>query len=428
VANTRKTIRNQEASTARGVDAIIVGSRREREEETVLEEEKERYRIPGRREKRTLAEEISKFSLCFALSEHRRAAEGMGRKKSHSGLDVAGIKAGILADAMRAGDEVEGTALASPFTAIYQPRAYYPSYLLGEMRAAIRRGESPPPASPHYLPVSALPPLPDDSCIVFLYQEEKAAFDRPDFPAHVRDVFTRDYMRMPLLVPPQQDVAQGRIRFRARLLRLDRDSAYRLAGIGENSYESYSSRGLTFFLQPLELETLAVEPGLRGALFAELSLEGEPGWESVVETLERVVCGVVEEVFPPCERGEREEPGCYLPHSGFHVTRFRRRLFALVYAPVIVVFRAPNLLGLFLPGELMSGHLEHASLFESFALRLSSSLRDGLGFHSLPRVEIAYDNRLPWAREGGTLRGPSFDPLPVEYPFLRPTLEWLRGD
>jgi len=405
------------------------GWREERgEREVVLEEERDRYRLPGRRGKRGLAEEISKFSFCFALSEHRRAAETRGRAKSFSGLDVAAIKAGILGEAMRAGDEVEGEALASSFTAIYQPRAYYPSYFLGEMRAALRRGESPPPASPHYLPVSKLPPLPDGSHIEFLYQRDKAAFDRPDFPAHVRDVLTRDFMRIPLLVAPQQEVGQGRIHFRARLLRLDRDTAYRLAGLGDNSYNVYSARGLTHFLQPLEVETLDAEPSLRGSLFTELSCGEEPGWDKVISLLEEKVRGEVEEVFPPCARGEREELGCYLPHSGFHVTRFRRRLFAMVYDPVIVVFRAPRLLGLYLPSELARGRVEAAVLFEEFVVRIASAMERGLRLAAPLRVETAYDNRLPWARRQGALQGPVFDPLAEEYPFLKPTLRWLRGD
>jgi hypothetical protein len=343
-------------------------------------------------------------------------------------LDVAAIKAGILGEAMRAGDEVEGEALASSFTAIYQPRAYYPSYFLGEMRAALRRGESPPPASPHYLPVSKLPPLPDGSHIEFLYQRDKAAFDRPDFPAHVRDVLTRDFMRIPLLVAPQQEVGQGRIHFRARLLRLDRDTAYRLAGLGDNSYNVYSARGLTHFLQPLEVETLDAEPSLRGSLFTELSCGEEPGWDKVISLLEEKVRGEVEEVFPPCARGEREELGCYLPHSGFHVTRFRRRLFAMVYDPVIVVFRAPRLLGLYLPSELARGRVEAAVLFEEFVVRIASAMERGLRLAAPLRVETAYDNRLPWARRQGALQGPVFDPLAEEYPVLKPTLRWLRGD
>ncbi|MDD3718868.1 MAG: hypothetical protein PHP28_09425 [Actinomycetota bacterium] len=389
--------------------------------------EEERYRLPRRREKRTLAEEISKFSMCYALSEHRRALDARGRSKTASGMDVASIKAGILGGAIRAGDEVEGEALASPFTAIYQPRAYYPPYLLGEMRAALRRGESPPSASPHYLPVSELPPLPDGWRIIFLYQGDKTAFDRPDFPAHVRDVFTRDYLRIPLLLPPEQDALQGRVRFRARLLRLDRESAFRLAGIGDNSYDSYSARGLTFFLKPLELEAADEGKGLRGSLFAELSLAREPAWENATQGLEHAVRAVVEEVFPPCERGEREEPGCYLPHSGFHVTRFRRRFFALVYDPVVVVFRAPDLLGLYLPSELIGGVEELAAPFERFVRLLSSSLEEGPGHTPPVRVEMAYDSRLSWAREGGVLRGPSFESLVGDYPFLGPTIEWLRG-
>ena len=139
------------------------------------------------------------------------------------------------------------------------------------------------------------------------------------------------------------------------------------------------------------------------------------------------VRAVVEEVFPPCERGEREEPGCYLPHSGFHVTRFRRRFFALVYDPVVVVFRAPDLLGLYLPSELIGGVEELAAPFERFVRLLSSSLEEGPGHTPPVRVEMAYDSRLSWAREGGVLRGPSFESLVGDYPFLGPTIEWLRG-
>ena len=390
--------------------------------------EEERYRLPQPREKRTLAEEISKFSFCFALSEHRRAVDTKGRSKSFTGLDIAGIKAGILGEAIRAGDEVEGEAIASSFAAIYQPRAYYPSYFLGEMRAALRRGEKAPAASPHYLPVSVLPPLPDGSHIAFLYQLDKNAFDRPDFPAHVRDVLTRDYMRLPLLVPPQQEIGRGKLHFRARVLRMDRDSAYRLAGLGDNSYDTYSARGLTYFLHPIELATVDAEPTLRGSLFAELSFGSELGPDKMAEKLENTVRGITEEVFPPCSRGDRDEMGCYLPHSGFHVTRFRRRLFALVYDPVVVIFRAPGLVGLFLPSELVQGSEEASLLFERFVLRFASAVEKDLAPASLARVEIAHDNRLPWARERGALRGPSFDPLLEEYPFLKPTLHWLRGE
>ncbi|RJP31575.1 MAG: hypothetical protein C4536_07755 [Actinobacteria bacterium] len=388
----------------------------------------EEYRVPRPRERKTLAEEISKFSFCFALSEYRRALEAKGRARSFSGMDVAGIKAGILGEALRAGDEVEGEALASPYTAIYQPRAYYPSYFLGEMRAALRRGESPPSASPHYLPVNRLPPLPDGSRIVFLYQRDKSAFDRPDFPAHVRDVLTRDYMRIPLLVPPGQEAGRGLVRFRVRILQLDRDTAYGYAGLGDRSYEAYSARGLTHFLQPLEQRMANAGNSLRGSLFAELRLDGEPGWDRVTGMLEDTVRDVVEEVFPPCTRGEREEFGCYLPHSGFHVTRFKRRFFALVYDPVIVIFRAPHLVGVYLPGELSREAEEPASRFEEFALGFASAITAGLGLSSHPRVETAYDNLLPWARERGALRGPAFDLLGEEHPFLRPTLKWLRGD
>jgi hypothetical protein len=390
--------------------------------------EEEQYRVPQPREERRLAEEISKFSFCFALSEHRRAVDTKGRNKTFSGMDVAGIKAGILGESIRAGDEVEGEALASSFTAIYKPRAYYPAYVLGEMRAALRRGESPPAASPHYLPVSELPPLPEGSRIVFLYQQDKMAFDRPDFPAHVRDVLTRDFMRLPMLLPPSSHGLEGRVRFQARALRMDRDSAYRLAGLGDNSYDTYSARGMTYFLRPSELEMVDTDSLLRGSLFCELSLAAEVAWERIVEILEETVQAEVEEVFPPCPRGERDEMGCYLPQSGFHVTRFRRKFFALVYDPVIVIFRAPRLMGIYLPGELLRGREETCALFEKFVLRFVSSMERRLGLNAPLGVETAYDNLLPWASERGTLRGPAFTSLQEKYPFLRPTLGWLRGD
>jgi hypothetical protein len=390
--------------------------------------EEESYRVPQHRKRRTLAEEISRFSLCFALSEHGEAPEMKGRSRALSGLGIGDIKTGILGETIRAGDEVEGEAIASGFACIYQPRAYYPPYLLGEMRAALRRGESPPAASPHYLPVSLPPRLPDGYSISFLYGTGKTAFDRPDFPSNVRDVLTREYMRMPLLVPPDREMLEGRVHFRARLFQLDRDSVFRLAGVGENSYQTYSTRGLTYFLRPIEIEESAGEVSLRGSVFTELSLIEEPGWERVTETLEKTARATVEEVFPACPRGERQEPGCYLPHSGFHVTRFRRRLFAMVFDPVIVIFRAPRLLGLYLPGEMMGGIEGAASLFEQFVLRFSSAIEKSLGLASPPAVEMAYDSRLPWARERGVLRGPEFDLLAEKYPFLTPTIGWLRGD
>ena len=375
-----------------------------------------------------MAGEVCKFSLCFALSEHRRAVEVRGRSRRVGGLDIPALKAGILGEAIRAGDEVEGEALATGFATVYQPRAYYPSYFLGEMRAALRRGEPPPPASPHYLPVSSLPPLPDGWRITFLYAPDKTAFDRPDFPAHVRDVLTRDYPRMLLLVGPREETPAGRIRFRARLLQLDRESAFRLAGLGEKSYDAYSARGLTHFLRPLEVEGTEGEPSLRGSLFAEMSLAEEAGWERVTGVLEETACAAAQEAFPERRRGERQEPGCYLPHSGFHVTRFRRRLFTLVFDPVVVVFRAPRLLGLYLPGELARGLEEIAARFEEFALRFTVALERTLGLSAPTGVEVAYDNRLPWARERGALRGAAFAAVEEAYPFLRPTLRWLRGD
>lgn len=378
--------------------------------------------------KRGFFEKISKFSLCYALSEHREAEGKRARRKPVSGCDINSLKAGILNESIRAGQEIGGEAVACPFTAVYQPRPYYPSYLLGEIRAALRQGESPPSTSPHFLPVSVLPPLSDGWRVTFLYPLNKEEFDRPDFPAHVRDVLTRDFSRLPLLIPTEMEEMRGKIAYRAHLMQLSRTTLSRLAGLNEGSYNAYSARGLTFFLQALEMEPIEEELSLRGSLFAELQLPQDGVWEKVMEVMEGAVCEAVEAVFPECTRGERQDSGCYLPHTGFHVVQFRRRLLALVYEPVMVVFRAPRLIGLYFPQDVLRDLEQPSSLFEVFSLTFCGKLEEALGYSSRLKVEIAFDNRLPWARERGTLQGPSFKRLEEEHPFLEPTLDWLRGD
>lgn len=392
-----------------------------------MEEEQARYRLPQRREKRGVADEIARFALCFALCEHEQAEEARGRRNSYHGMDIDAIKAGILGERIKPGDTVEGEAMASPFAAVYQPRAYYPAYVLGEMRAALRRGEASPSASPHYLPVSLLPPLPDGWRVAFLYPTGKEAFDRPDFPANARDVLTRAYRRLPLLLPPHVGEPRGRVRFRATLRRLRRESMARLAGLGEDSFEVYAARGLADFLRLEEVEPTQAA-SVRGSLFAEIDLGEGVGRDRVTEVLEDVVCRLAREVFPACERGKRQDEGCCLPGSGHQVIRFRRRLFALVFDPVIAVYRAPALVGLYLPCDVGDGAAESASRFEEFSRMFILAMRDELGLAIPPQVEVTYDNRLPWAREGGALRGPAFQAVEEGFPLLRPTLRWLRGD
>jgi hypothetical protein len=389
--------------------------------------EEELYRQSRFRDKRGLAEEVAKFSLCFALSAHREAVEHRGNPKSISGVDVAGIKSGILKEDIRPGDEVEGEALACAYTAIYSPRAYYPSYFLGGMRAALRDGERAPAASAHYLPVSVMPPLPDGWGINFLYPTEKSAFDRPNFPAHTRDVLTRDFQRIPMLVPPGGNPPVGRVSFKARFLQSSREAMERLAGLGEKSYEAYSARGLTSFLEPIQVE-LKDRASMRGSLFAELSLARKLDWEQELGALEEAIRGTVKEVFPQCDRGERQGMECYLPHSGFHVYRFRKRLFALVFDPVFVVYRSPRLLGIFLPCDLAGEVEESEARFERFVVLLSEVLEKKLDLGGAPRVDIAYDNRLPWVGERGALKSSRFAEVERRYPFLKTTLAWLRGD
>jgi len=388
--------------------------------------EEETYRVPKVRERRGLAEEISKFALCFALSEHERAMSPKGGRRTLSGTDAAGIKAAILGERLRAGDEVEGEAVLSGFAAIYNPRAYYPSYFLGEMRAELRKGAEEPDVSAHYLPVSTLPPLPDGSRIAFMFPRAKQAFDRPDLPGNIRDVLTRDYPHIPLVAKAGQQV-EGSVRFRARLCRLSREAMAERAGVGERSYENYSARGLSYFLKPLEIVPTAEPHHLRGSLFTEMSFPGIPGWDRVLAILEETVCRTVQEIFEPRTRGERKEIPCYLPHSGHQVVRFRRRLLGLVYDPMVVLFRSPNLIGLYLPCDLLGDLEKTSSLFERFVLRLSEAIEGGLELESSLKVEIAYDNHLPWAKAGGALRGESFLILGAAYPLLERTLEWLRS-
>lgn len=380
-----------------------------------------------KRGKRRLFEEMSKFSLCYALSEHREAEGKKAGGRAVSERDIASLKAAILKGSILAGQEVEGEAVACPFAAVYRPRPYYPSYLLGEIRAALRKGERAPATSPHYLPVSVLPPLPDGWRIIFLYPLDKSGFDRPDFPAHARDVLTRDFKRLPLLVPPQGEVIRGRVNYRARLMQLGRKPLSRLAGLGERSYDTYSSRGLTFFLCLHDWEPAEEELPLRGSLFAELRVQEDGDWGRVLGAMEEVTREAVEAVFPRYYRGEREDSGCYLPRTGFHVVQFKRRLLALVYAPVMAVFRAPRLIGLYLPSDLSRDPGESLSLFKSFLADFCDRLEDALGLSSPLRVEVAFDNSLPWARERGALQGPAFRSLEDEHPFLTPTLDWLRG-
>ena len=386
--------------------------------------EEEIYRVPKVRDRRGLADEVFKFALCFALSDHDRALGARAGRRTHSDMDARHIKAGILGERVRAGDEIEGYGIIANFAAIYSPLAYYPSYFLGEIKAELREGAGAPPASPNYLPVSELPPFADGSRISFLFPPEKTAYTRSDLPGNIRDVLTRDYANIPLVRGSEQRLA-GRVRFRARLRKLSSESMVQLAGVGERSYESFAARGLTHFLEPLEVVATGKPSGLRGSLFAEMRVPGNTDWDSVVPILEESIYRAVEAVFPSCERGECVEIPCYLPETGHQVVRFRRRLFGLVYDPVFALFRSPDLLGLYLPCDLFEGMEATASLFERFVEDVAKAVEKDLELGMPLKVEIAYDNRLSWARMREAMRGESFRKVGQMYPVLEPTLEWL---
>ncbi len=375
-----------------------------------------------------MAEEISRFSLCYVLGE-REGLMGADREGgTHAHMDVGSLKAAIFSGAVSPGDVVEGEGFLGHYAAVYRPRAHYPQYVLGEMRAALRRGEDEPAASPHFLPVSRMPLFADGRRACFLYPLAKRAFDKPDFPAHVREVLTRDYQRIPMLLPPGMEPLAGKAFFRGRLLQVGREAAHRLAGLGDRSYDTYSARGMVSFLEADELQVLDVEASLRGSLFVEASLPVDVDWGRAVEALERETRGAVEMVFPPCERADEPRADCALPQGGYHLTRFRRRLFAMVYDPVIAVFRAPRLLGIYLPCDLPREEDAAEKLFAAFAIHLFGALEEALALPEPVRVDVAYDNTLSWTRERGAMKGPDFKRVEEEHPFLIPTLRWLRGE
>ncbi len=372
-----------------------------------------------------LKKEMGKFCLLFALSRHRELADRFRPGKEWRNVDVESLKRGILREEVSPGDRVEGRGVISPYAAVYHPRPFYPQYVLGEIRAAMQRGEGSPEVSPHFLPASRLPALPGGWRIAFLYPVDTEALVRPAVPADVREVLVRHYPVLPVLVPPELGSPWGRASFRARVFRLEHEQLRESLGMGEEAYRAYSRRGVIHFLVLEELSAVE-EADLRGSLFLELSvprdaLEGLSG-----EGFRDLFCSAVEECLG--EERQVREPSCgYLPLTGYQELRFRSRMTGVVDSPFYGVFRAPASVGLYIPCELVRREWEGDGLLGELlrAMERRSGLADSRGGW---KVEFCFDNTLPHWRGRGALEGPLFDRLENEWPEARTLLSWLRGE
>lgn len=378
-----------------------------------------------KRELERLRRELGKFQLLFALSHHREIASGQRSKRAWKGMDVEALKAGILREEISPGDRVEGRGILSPYAAIYQPRAFYPKYVLGEIKAAMQRGEGEPAVSPHFLPASRLPRLPDGWNIAFLYLDGEGALTRPALPADLREVLVRHYPVLLALLPPGSADVFGRVSFKGQIYRIDHEYLERPLGMREEAYRVYSNRGIVFFLSMEEVELLG-KAGLRGSLFLELSLPPEAGEALSGDGFRDLFCSAVEECLGESER--EREPSCgYLPLTGYQELRFRSRLTGVVDSPFYAVFRAPTSLGLYFPCEL-TGQVGEGETLLSALLEAMEEKASGTVSPTRWSIDLCSDSSSPLRRERGVLRGPLFRRLEAEWPEVGPLISWLRGE
>ncbi len=381
------------------------------------------------------AVELAKYGFFYAFSDHRRAR---GREPgrifpTHKMKSLTGLKSLFRRQMLYPGTMVEGRGVLSPFISLYRPRAHYPQMILGGLRSTSEEAGEKSSSLPHILPVIKLPPLPDGNLIYFLYPEDAELFHRYEFPQDLREVLTRDYLRVPLLLPPEYAGAEGVVEFRARLLELREESLRPHASIGGKAYQGYSLRGLTLFLSLVEedgyLQELPEIPyGARGALFVE-SRVSPLNIESVESSVEAALKCCAEELFPEERQGERKE-GTKIDHqTDHHFLRFRNRLFAFIYKPLIAVYRYPHYFSLYMPLPLQPEVLkEKELLFEKAYGRLTQTIsRTEEWSEAQFTVDFVHDASLPFWRERGVLRNDLFLRVLREKPFLKATLDWLRS-
>ena len=367
--------------------------------------------------------ELGKYGYHWALASRGPARV---RARPRSGVQRVAVPAEVKASYRRGdlkpGDLVEGTALLSPFVSIYKPRAYYPEYLLGQMKLEPARPGEGIPASPRIRPAVKLPPLPEGTGLAFLYPPGKGALERLAFPGDLREALTRDYEQVPLVLPPESEAWTGPCEFRARLQRLSASDALKLGGVAGPLYGTLEERGLTLFLSAQDngcsVERLSTEghAPFAGSLYLEARVTGERADAHLRDALAEELPAAVEKHFGGVEAAQR--------------TQVMSRLLALVQPPVIVIQRAPHLLSLFMPCDLADDLPGCASDFEGFAKALFAGLRrniEGHGHDLDVVIDFAYDCRRPFFAERRAMRTDLVDEVLRRRPYLVPVRDWLTG-
>ncbi len=379
-----------------------------------------------------IAAELNRYAYFYSMKD---ISEARGSAAERSGTravgSLASLKAWFIGGTLRPGAEIEGEAYFTPYISMHRPRAYYPEMLLGELRA----GSPPVPDSenalPHILPVVKLPPFPDGTQMGFLYPVPRDLFTRYQHPRGVRDALIRDYLRVPLLLPPGTRVPTGRVAFRARLLELRPERLREAVTWEKRELEAYALRGLNLFLAVIDdrhevrvLDEGAAPPS--GSLFAETRIDHLPHHRAE-EVMEECLVPAVEELFPGSGRGERDrglELGLSTAH---HVLHFRSRLTAFIYRPAFAVFRRPCLLSLFLPAELGARLEETEKTFLTLYEKVTGALGACGAASPAPRLDFVHEPGSEEWRSRGLLRSEAVEELARERPGLAGALEWLRG-
>ncbi len=382
--------------------------------------------------------ELAKYGFFYALSDYQEArGREPGRQHPvHRMKTLAGLKSLFRRQMLYPGTMVEGKGILSPYITLYRPRAYYPQMVLGELRSTRKRAGEGLSSLPHILPVVKLPPLPDGNLVYFLYPEEAELFHRYEFPQDLREVLTRDYLRVPLVLPPNYSGVEGGVEFRARLLEIKEGPLYTHASIGEKAYQGYSIRGLTLFFSLVEEDGYLKEVSslsditqiTQGSLFVESRV---PPLE--IQSVERRVEEALEccssELFPGERKRERKE-GLRIDHrTDHHFLRFRNRLFAFINKPFIAVYRYPHYFSLYMPIPLRrEGIQEKESIFQRAYAQLTETLfpRGSEARGTRFFVDFVHDPSIPFWKERGVLRNELFTRVLREKPFLRTTVDWLR--
>ncbi len=250
------------------------------------------------------------------------------------------------------------------------------------------------------------------------------------------DVLIRDYLRIPILLPSRDDHPSGWVRFRARLLEMRQGQLEEFVHLDRRESEAYAVRGLNLFLvvsgEGQGLEPFEPAPSVssqpRGSLFVETRVRPLPHAQ-VESILEEALSSMAEELFPETDRGEKRAGLDIDPHTGHHFLSFRHRLFALIYRPIIAVYRSPHFLSLYLPTTLESAGLQDKEdIFErAFALMEGKMIHHGAALEGGLPVDFTHDPRLPAWRDREILSNGLIDRVMEERPYLARTILWLRG-